>query len=265
MQVFFAEYRLFSWALLQKRRMFLGSLWIVAIPYASICMYVLLTCETCQICKWVMEPIFQESCHRYEWMRHATHVDALLDAPKGQWGIFCRTSSLLQGSFAKETYEWMRHATHVKTARQTTYSYVHYICPIGCAVCKVETLCVLYAYSMRMSCHASEWVMAHICRNRATDVNGWDMSHTWMPYWMRQKANRAFSTQHRLFYRALLQKRRMFLGSLRITRECPIGCANRRIWHCKIYVSSAEYRLFYRALLQKRRMFYFPLGDWRFQ
>ena len=98
-----------------------------------------------------------------------------------------------------------------------------------------------------------------------------------------------FFAEYRLFYRALLQKRRVFLGSLLwgVVLWIVVENSMREVYTCivvsfvmglcwggvlwievenmgwlrlvgslKSYVSVAEYRLFYRALLQKRPMFW---------
>ena len=88
--------------------------------------------------EYVIIPIM-ESCHTYEWMskswvmqmnnwmRHDTGVavDSRIDKIIG---LFCRTMSLLQGSFAKETYNFIdptdrSHPIRVNEAHLTVYIY----------------------------------------------------------------------------------------------------------------------------------------------
>ena len=121
--VSFAEYSLFYRALLQKRPVFLGSLLVVATPY---CLPThLLTFEAhsddllliyspSKLTQMICSSTIAAYAQRYR-------VAMISRLPKNI-GLICRISSLLQGSFAKETHVFREptHRSHLTAELATT-------------------------------------------------------------------------------------------------------------------------------------------------
>jgi len=106
LQVSFAEYRLFCGALLQKRRMILRSVLIEGSPYIYIYIvapyiYIVATIGAL-LALWKWKHSFAE----YRLFHRALlQKRGMFSLSQGKIiGLFCRISSLSQGSFAKETY-----------------------------------------------------------------------------------------------------------------------------------------------------------------
>jgi len=96
------------------------------------------------------------------------------------------------------------------------------------------------------NCHelnvAHDWIALHV----------YDMT-VWMIFMITITIIYVSFAEHRLFYRALLQKRPIIYITVWMVFMITITMGwLRSVGLIKLYVSFAEYRLFYRALLQKR-------------